>query len=557
MEAFKRIYILIKPFEKKILFYYFCSIIMIIFYVPIPMFNKYLIDDVLIKKDFNQLLFILILILAFKIISSLLNSLNCYKLDKLAVAINIYTRKKLLSRILSINNNVYRAYSGGDLIARFDNGQDAVISFIEVILSNIVNLIYVIVLVFILSYLNLKLFMLGMILLPLEVILSIKTKVLFSKYIPNIEANNGKCKNILQKIIYNLPEIKGFGGSKYSYNKYSLILGESGKYSLIMDKKTNLLNLYKGIVKALAIAIYGYFGWSSVINNQMTLGAFVAFTTYLGFIYGPVKGLLDFISKIEGVKIKAERYFELLAYNKTRESKVGYFCSSGNLNLIRISELSFGYNKNEMIFSNLNMDLHLNGITVIWGKSGIGKTTLLNLIYGGLKPESGKIEFLTKENKLCFNKPCDQISYVTQKAVLLPASIYENITLSSTINNEKIDKCKIALEKAACEFVNELKDGIFTEYDKSVDIFSQGEIQRISLARIFYNSKKIILIDEPTNNLDSVLSNNLIANIKQSSLSFPVIMVTHNQDLLKYADRIIEIKKNGVISVYKNPNRGL
>lgn len=208
---------------------------------------------------------------------------------------------------------------------------------------------------------------------------------------------------------------------------------------------------------------------------------------------------------------------------------------------LSFQDLSFKYDKN-FIFKDLNFSFRKNKITGIVGKTGKGKSTLLNIIIGLLKIENGSI-ILNENLKIAKNFKLDfSIGYVPQDTFLIDGTIAENIALG--INKKKIDKNKINEVIEFCELkdlVNNLEFGINTYVGQKGSLLSGGQRQRLNLARALYRSPELLILDESTNALDYSTKIKLIEKIKKNTSKFSVLCVTHDNDLLEYFDEVIKL----------------
>ena len=168
----------------------------------------------------------------------------------------------------------------------------------------------------------------------------------------------------------------------------------------------------------------------------------------------------------------------------------------------------------------------------ILGKSGAGKTTLINLILGLLKPTQGKII-----NN--FSKP----SFVSQSPYLLDDTLKNNIALGveeKKVDLKRINSCikKVQLE----EFVASLEKGLDTIIGEKGARISGGELQRLALARAFYRVPDIIILDEPTSSLDTITEKNILEILRSISRECCVVIITHNLEHVQYCDRVMRIE---------------
>lgn len=220
---------------------------------------------------------------------------------------------------------------------------------------------------------------------------------------------------------------------------------------------------------------------------------------------------------------------------------------------IRLSSLSFSYGKEEIkIFENVDFILKKKQIIGLIGVSGVGKSTLVNLISGILTPTDGKIlvdgiDYLT--NIESWQK---KIAYVTQSPIILDDTIRNNVAFGiedEEISDEKITK---ALKFANLEHtILNLKHGLDTLVGEKGLKFSGGQIQRMSIARALYSNKDFLILDESTNALDVETESKILSEIEALTkhTNLTVLIISHKKSILEICDKIVEIKNKQLVNL--------
>lgn len=300
-----------------------------------------------------------------------------------------------------------------------------------------------------------------------------------------------------------------------------------------------LLNLYLQKSYTEIIIIFSIFGMA--LYRLMPISSRIIQNTHTIKFFKPS---IDLIYK-EVVEVKDKR-------NKQNTTTIN-LNTNFKFTSIAMKKVYFSYSEpksEKIIFENLNIKIELNSLIGIKGKSGVGKSTFVDLITNILKPTKGDI-FVNdfKINELG-NLWTDKIGYVTQQPYLLDDSIECNISFGEKIDQLKIDE---AIKYSQLEKdISKMTNGTKTIIGESGKNLSGGQIQRLIIARAIYNKKEILILDEPTSSLDDYNKNNFMNFLKQIKNQFTIILISHDKEVIEHCDRIYEIYKNNIHEVLKN-----
>jgi ATP-binding cassette subfamily C protein len=210
---------------------------------------------------------------------------------------------------------------------------------------------------------------------------------------------------------------------------------------------------------------------------------------------------------------------------------------------IAFQDVSFGYNQGKPLFEHLNLTVPARNITGIIGSSGIGKTTLMDIVTGILIPGQGKIQIdgqdLGELDRATWH---NSIAYVSQDSVFTNSSLRENLAMG----NDRILDSAIwqSLDRVnAGQFVRELPEGLDTMMSNNAQQFSGGERQRLAIARALLREPSLLLLDEITNSLDAKNEQLIINILLDLKKEITILFVTHKKELIKYFDETIDVEK--------------
>ena len=215
--------------------------------------------------------------------------------------------------------------------------------------------------------------------------------------------------------------------------------------------------------------------------------------------------------------------------------------------------IDFHYDEKNEIFKGLNFNLEKNKFIGIFGDSGGGKTTFVNLLLGLLDPDKGEILINGSKELDIFEKFQKSISYVPQDIYLIDSNIQENVALKedSELSAENLENIKLALLDA--EFFSK-KNLIDNEKlsrkvgQKGINL-SGGQLQRVGIARAFYRKSQILILDEATRSLDRSTEEEIVKTLMKKKDALTIIMISHNKNNFKYCDEVYEIKDKKIIKL--------
>ena len=352
---------------------------------------------------------------------------------------------------------------------------------------------------------------------------------------------------ILNEIFLMIKEIKVLKKEEYFQKKFKDINFDLENLSFINQFLTSIPRLFIEIVSVLLVVIFSVVltisNYSeayviSVITLMVAAGArFIPGFNVITSSFSTTRWLqpsFDLVTKDISDLIKKD---ELKSYKNDLTKQVTF-----NKHL-EIKDLSFSY-KDEKIINNMKFTINKGEFIGIFGRSGGGKTTLINILLGLLTPSHGQILVDGKDIKYSMDNWQKKIGYIPQDVYLLDASIRENIAMG--IDQKNIDQNKIdeLINFTNLEgLINGLPQKSSTNVGYMGNNISGGQKQRIGIARALYFDPEIIILDEATSSLDIDNENFIIEKLKTLKKDKTIIIVSHKKNSLKYCDHIFEIKE--------------
>ncbi len=353
----------------------------------------------------------------------------------------------------------------------------------------------------------------------------------------------GQANSFLLDSLRGIKEILLFGQGD---NRLNSINKNSDK----LNEKMKVIKSHEGLIRALtditimiAILITLYVGVELFKADTINLGQVIVALVLLSSSFGPTVALSNLSNNLMHTFACAQRLFDILDEVPAVEEV------SGNCNLemnnTNINDLEFKYaDRDEVLLKDVNLNIRKGDKVAIIGESGCGKSTLLKLMMRFWDVENGSIEIDNKNIKTIPTKALRKSqSLVSQETFLFNDTIINNLKIGkkdATIE-EVISACKKA---SVHEFIETLPNGYETNVGEIGSNLSSGEKQRLGIARAFLHNPQVLILDEPTSNLDTLNEAQILKSIKEESNDKTIIMVSHRKSSTSICDKKVYVKNN-------------
>jgi ABC-type multidrug transport system fused ATPase/permease subunit len=283
------------------------------------------------------------------------------------------------------------------------------------------------------------------------------------------------------------------------------------------------------------------FSWGAVklINKKTTFGSVTAMLQLIGNIQGPFNGLASSLPQIISAYASSERIMEIeaLKSDKLIENQ-NTLATAG----IEFENVNFSYKADTPILKDLSVKLKQGETVALVGASGEGKTTIINLLLSLINPDSGEIRFFDEANSLVVNSDTRKyISYVPQGNTLFSGTIMDNLLRGNeNATEEEVEQAA----RAACAwgFIHKSKAGLQTEIGERGVGLSEGQAQRLAIARALLHKTPILILDEATSALDGQTEIEVLKAINKLEPAPTCIIITHRTTALKICDRVLKLE---------------
>lgn len=480
---------------------------------------------------------LLFTVIAIQILLSAAQSiLNAYSNGKQTIAFRNYLfgvlcRKKYAD---------ISAYHSGDILNRFTSDIDTVVTSSVNIIPNIVSIATKIVagigtMLFMNPYIAAAVLLCGVTFPAIGRAINKRYKYMHKE----CQRTEGRTRAFLQECFENIVVIKTFISEAPFIKKLDSYMDDNFRLKI---KRTSISVIANISLYALFTA--GYYavllwGAGGLSGGTLTYGTLMAFLQLISQLRAPLQNVSGILPQYYSALASAERLMELegaadepFPATAERLEKI-----KEDFRTLEIKNLFFGY-AGESVLRDFSFCAKRGNITAITGESGSGKSTLFKLILGLYEPQSGSI---TINGEIPLDASLRGLfAYVPQGNMVLSGTVRENITMNNrTVTDEQIERAARAAE--IYDYITSLPDGFETHLAERGAGLSEGQIQRISIARALLTNAPILLLDEATSALDEETETRVLANIK-SMTDKTVLFITHRNTSLKVCDRIVHVE---------------
>lgn len=449
-------------------------------------------------------------------------------------------QQRMLDRILRSEWTGKESHHSGDVLNRLEQDVGTVVSFLTETIPNTISVVAMFVGAFLYLFSMDKVLAFVIVgIIPVFVLLSKLYIGQMRSLTRQVRDSDSKVQSVLQETIQHRMLIKTLESDSVMVDRLESTQSELRNRVV---KRTAFSVVSNFILNAgFSVGYLIAFLWAALrmADQTLTFGGMTAFLQLVNRIQGPARDLTRLAPVFVGVFTAAERLMEL-EENPLEEQgdPIPLTAPCG----VRLEHITYAYDDGDSnVIEQLDFNFYPGSCTAVLGETGAGKTTLIRLILALLHPNEGKVILYNQQEQkeLSPLMRCNFV-YVPQGNTLMSGTIRDNLRLGKL--NATEEEIKAALEMSCASFVMELPDGLDTVCTEAGGGLSEGQAQRISIARALLRNRPIMLFDEATSALDPETERQLLHNIL-SHHDKTVIFITHRPAVVDYCDKTLHLQK--------------
>lgn len=537
---YRRAFAYVVPYWKRLALVVFVSLLSTLLGLIQPYIAKLLIDEALLRRNFQALLQVAVLMIVVTVLGFVLNIVSSYRYVAVSAAVLFDMRLAVYQHLQQLSPRFFARTRLGEIVSRLNNDIAEVQRVAaDTLLALLANLAFLIGSVTIMLWLNWRLFLLSIALVPLTIVVLRYYQRRLTGQVRTLRERSADIGSFLIESLLGMRLVITSHAEVHEVARFRSRNQSFIDALLAMQLTSYLTGALPGAILTLSTALVFLYGGKLVITGAMTVGALVAFMAYHLRLLAPVQSLLGLYTNLATARVSLGRVFELLDTQpdvRERPDAVQLRHAQGE---IRFEHVTFQHDRETVILNDVSFTIPAGSVCALVGSSGVGKSTIADLLVRFFDPQTGVVRLDGHDlREVKLEDVRRNVVLVDQTPVIFNASIAENIAYSQP--HAAPEAIAAAASAAALdEFLATLPQGLETSVGERGLALSAGERHRIAIARALLRQPAVLVLDEPTAALDATTEQSLVATLRTVLQHRTAIIITHRPALLALADQVL------------------
>ena len=543
----KRYFDLLWPQKKLFIYVILCSVILTVIGIVSTVFNKALMDEVLPYGLKNLLVTLILVFSVVNLTSNLLSTVRQWILIFLSIRIDIPLMLGYFEHVYKLPMKFFATRKTGEITTRYSDASTIKSVLTNIAMTIVMDVVMAVGVGIVLFRMNSSLFSLTLFSTALSLLLVIIFKQPYKRINEETMQQSAMLNSQMIESLRGIETIKCNACEDRELEALEREYIKSLKISLRSSKISTGQSLVSMVISTLLNMVTTYVGIMQVLNGELTLGGYMAFTTLSGYFTSPVSDLISMQMSIQEADISMKRLTEIMDYESEQAEDEEHTEMEQIEGDIEFKDVTFRYGNRSPALNHISFTIPQGQKVALVGSSGSGKSTITKLLLKYYEPESGEIDV----NGINLNEYTNAsvrraISYVPQNVELFSKTLFENIRISRP--EATLEQVKDAAKKAdAHEFIRKLPLQYNTYLEEAGNGLSGGEKQRIALARAFLKDSNLYILDESTSSLDFGTENTIFDMIYNQLADKSMLIVAHRLSTVRDCDQILVMDHGEIV----------
>ena len=510
-----------------------------------PYISKLLIDEALLRKNFRALVMVAALMVVVTVVGFALNIFSSYQYVRVSADVLFDMRLALYRHLQRLSPRFYARTRTGEIVSRINNDIAEVQRVsADSILSLVSNVAFLVGGAAIMAWLNWRVFLVSALVMPLSLWALSHYQRRLSAQVRTLRERSADIGSFLIETILGMRLVVTANAEEREVERFRARNRAFVDALLHMQLTSYLAAAMPGALVTLSTAAIFLYGGKLVIDGALTIGSLVALMAYHLRLLAPVQGMLGTYTNLVAGGVSLSRLFELLD-TPVEVEDTGQPFNMPVRGEIEFDNVTFRHDRDNVVLDGVSFRVPAGSVCAVAGPSGIGKSTIADLIVRFYDPDGGTVRLDGRDiREIRLADLRSHIALVDQSAYLLHASVRENIAYGRP---DAAEAEIIAAAKAAAihDHIMTLQEGYDTIVGERGLALSAGERHRITIARALLRNPAVLVLDEPTAALDAETERALADTLKHAMRGRTSIVITHRTALIDAADYVVELAGDG------------